>query len=84
MSEQALESDNVDDVYKTSEEMSTADSGEKSKGLTDSFNIYNAMMVFSLVCIALAIYFMFSELSQFGNILSGEFPWRTSDAIIGN
>ncbi len=75
MSEQAIESDNLEDVGETSGE-----STEDKKGLLSSFNVYNAMMLVSLVCVLLSIVLLFQELNTFGNILSGEFPWRTSDA----
>lgn len=81
MSEQAIESDNLDDVGQTSAE-SSEESTKETKSLVGSFNIYNAMLLVSLICCGLAIFLMFAELNQFGNILSGEFPWRTSDQII--
>ena len=81
MSEQAIESDNLDDVGQTSAE-SSEESTKETKSLLGSFNIYNAMLLVSMICCGLAIFLMFSELNQFGNILSGEFPWRTSDQII--
>ena len=81
MSEQAIESDNLDDVGQTSAE-SSEESTKETKSLAGSFNIYNAMLLVSLICIGSAFFLLFSELNQFGNILSGEFPWRTSDQII--
>jgi len=86
MSEQVIESDNTDEVGQTSAE--SVDSSEpstetkKTKDPTKSFNVYNAMMLVSLVCVSFAIVWMFMELNQFGNVFGGEFPWRTSDAII--
>ncbi|MCH2181175.1 MAG: hypothetical protein MK108_04140 [Mariniblastus sp.] len=86
MSEQAIESDNIDEIGQTSAESveSNESSSEtkKTKDPTKSFNIYNAMMVVSLVCLSVAIGLMFVKLGEFGNVLGGEFPWRTSDAII--
>ena len=81
MSEQAIESDNLDAVGQTSAE-SSEESTQETKSLLASFNIYNGMMLVSMICITLAIVLMFVELNQFGNIFSGEFPWRTSDQII--
>ena len=86
MSEQAIESDNLDEVGQTSVEANdSSDASSESKDTKDptkSFNIYNALMVVSLLCITVAIVMMFGELSQYGNIFGGEFVWRTSDAII--
>ena len=72
MSEQAIESDNLEDVGETSSESSS-----DKKGLLDSFTVYNATMLVSMACVLTAIFLLFAELNTFGNILSGEFPWRT-------
>ncbi|MCH2179677.1 MAG: hypothetical protein MK106_12825 [Mariniblastus sp.] len=72
MSEQAFESNNHEDVGATSSESAT-----DKNGLLDSFNVYNAMMLVSMACVLMAIFLLFAELNTFGNILSGEFPWRT-------
>ena len=78
MSEQAIESDNIDDVGQTSAE-SSEESTKETKSLLGSlfgsFNIYNAMLIVSLICISLAIVQLCVEAQKFGSLFS--FFWRT-------
>ncbi len=78
MSEQAIESDNIesdniDDVGQTSAE-SSEESTKETKSLLGSFNIYNAMLLVSLICISLAIVQLVVESQKFGPLFS--FFWR--------
>lgn len=66
-----------DQVGMTSEEDS--DENEK-KSLLASMTIYDAMLIVSLVCIALATIILFFELRNFGTFPGG-FPWRTSEVL---
>ena len=72
-----------DEVGMTSEEApadeldeSTDADAAKKKGL--SLNLYDAMLLISLVCITLATLFLVFELRTFGDFPGG-FPWRTSE-----
>ena len=73
--------EDVDDqVGMTSEESELDDDAQVSKkSKLKGFTIYDSMLLVSLLCITLATLVMFFELSSFGNILRGEFPWRVSD-----
>ena len=73
MSEQAIESDNIDDVGQTSAE-SSEESTKETKSLLGSFNIYNAMLLVALICISLAIVQLVVESQKFGPLFS--FFWR--------
>jgi UDP-N-acetylmuramyl tripeptide synthase len=73
MSEQAIESDNIDDVGQTSAE-SSEESAKETKSLPGSFNIYNALLLVSLICISLAIVQLVVESQKFGPLFS--FFWR--------
>lgn len=72
----------------TSAEVSNKDksvgktSSEKIRSSLFSMNIYEGMLLLSLVFIILACFLMFMELNSFGNILTGAWPWRTVDAEI--
>ena len=79
MSEQVIEQpDDLEEIGQTSTE---SESESSSSSWKDGFNIYNAMLIVSAACILLATILMFMQLRNYGSILSGEFPWRTSDAI---
>ena len=71
--------DATDEIGLTSDESGddNADSETKKSWLSD-FNVYDGMLLMALVFIALATFVLFRELNTFGNILSGDFPWRVS------
>lgn len=62
-----------DEVEQTSDE-----NGEEKESLLQSMTIYDAMLLVSLICVALATLLLFFELRNFGDF-PGEFPWRTDE-----
>lgn len=82
VSEEIVESveDATDEVGMTSDESDQsdelADSAEK-KSLLSGFTLFDAMLGLAFLFITLATLLLFFELGTFGNVLSGEFPWRT-------
>ena len=82
MSESIIEqADDTLDIGSTSDEMNEGGDPtkrEQAKKALQKFNIYNAMLLISLVCIAVAIYLMFVELTSF----PGAYPWRTDEVLL--
>ena len=64
---------------KTSKESEPDASDKKPKRRKLQLSVYEAMLLVSLVCVTLATLLLFWELSNFGNILLLDYPWRTSD-----
>jgi hypothetical protein len=62
-----------DEVEQTSEE-----SSEEKESLLQSMSIYDAMLLVSLICVAVATLLLFFELNTFGDFPGG-FPWRTNE-----
>ena len=64
-----------DSIGQTSEEAS-----ENGEDKEREFSIYDAMLLVSLICVALATLFLIFELRQFGNF-PFSFPWRTTEVL---
>ena len=61
--------------------LTSDESGEnEKKSLLASMTIFDAMLIVSLICIALATVILFFELRGFGTFPGG-FPWRTSEVL---
>ena len=69
----AVES-SADQVGLTSEE-----SGDEKKSLLSDLTVYDAMLIVSFGCIALATLLLLIELRTFGDF-PGSFPWRTTES----
>jgi hypothetical protein len=69
-----------EEVGMTSDEASddTDSADEAAKKDKFTLNLYDAMLMISLVCITLATLFLVFELRTFGDFPGG-FPWRTSE-----
>lgn len=67
-----------DQVGMTSDESEVGENQKKS--LLASMTIFDAMLVVSLICIAMATLILFFELRDFGTFPGG-FPWRTSEIL---
>lgn len=65
-----------DAVGQTSDE--TSDTGEDKK--KREFSVYDAMLLVSLICVALATLLLLLELRSFGNF-PFSFPWRTTEVL---
>jgi len=66
-----------DAVGSTSDEVGrTSDDGEEKQSLLQSMNVYDVMLLVSLICVAVATLLLFFELRTFGDFPGG-FPWRT-------
>ena len=82
MSESIIDqADDTQDIGKTSDEANQdGDSTrrDQAKKALQKFNIYNAMLLISLVCITIAIYLMYVELTSF----PGAYPWRTDEVLL--
>lgn len=72
--------DNVESVDNQVGLTSEETSGNEKKSLLASMTIFDAMLIVSLVCIALATLILFFELRGFGTFPGG-FPWRTSEVL---
>ena len=59
-----------DEAGRTSDE-----NGEEKESLLQTMTIYDAMLLVSLICVALATLLLFFELRTFGDFPGG-FPWR--------
>lgn len=69
---------NDDAVGLTSDEAGqTANQNDERKSLLQSMTIYDAMLLVSLICVALATLLLLVELRTFGDFPFG-FPWRTN------
>jgi hypothetical protein len=64
-----------DSIGQTSEEAS--ENGEDKKR---EFSVYDAMLLVSLICVALATLLLVLELRRFGNF-PFSFPWRTTEVL---
>jgi hypothetical protein len=64
-----------DSIGQTSEEAS--ENGEDQKR---EFSVYDAMLLVSLICAALATLLLVLELRRFGNF-PFSFPWRTTEVL---
>lgn len=77
--------DDVQDVGQTSQEIDggqkSGDDATQAKPWWKKFNVYEAMLLVSLLCIVAAIFLMFVELNKFGKFPSSSYPWRTDEAI---
>ena len=85
MSDAAMDSmdDSTSDVGKTTadEPVGSAEiSDDEKKGILASFNIFDAMLLLSLIFVSLATLFLFLELNTFGDF-PGSFPWRTTEFL---
>ena len=61
--------------------LTSDESGDNEKrSLLASMTIFDAMLIVSLICIALATLILFFELRGFGTFPGG-FPWRTSEVL---
>ncbi len=63
-------------VGQTSEEASQSSDDKKKR----EFSIYDAMLLISLICVALATLLLVIELRRFGNF-PFSFPWRTTEVL---
>lgn len=76
----------------TAQTTNTSESAEKNKkggkqsasattfkGGLLSMNVYEGMLLISLILVIVASLLLFWELNTFGNILTGAWPWRTVD-----
>ena len=72
-----MASDPTDQVGQTSEEQPV---DEKKSGRF-KMNIYDAMMLVSLICVTVASLLLLFELRNFGDFPGG-FPWRTEEFLI--
>ncbi len=69
---------NDDAVGLTSDEAGqTTNQNDDRKSLLQSMTIYDAMLLVSLICVALATLLLLVELRTFGDFPFG-FPWRTN------
>ena len=68
---------NDDQIGETSDEVIAQD----PKDSRFKMNIYDAMMLISLICVVLASMMLLFELRNFGDFPGG-FPWRTEEALI--
>lgn len=66
--------DAVDEVGMTSQGDLVVDDGKKKRNL--AFNVFDAMLLLSLIFVSLATMLLLWELSKFGNIFSA---WNTSE-----
>lgn len=84
---QDIVDDDLDQLGETSEEVYESTEAEppskrRSRGQTAvrSFTVFDAMLLMSLVCITLAAFLMFYELTTFGKFPG--FVWRTDEAAV--
>ena len=77
--------DDIQDVGQTSHESgrdgASKDDDVAKKPWWKKFNVYEAMLLVSLLCIVAAIFLIFFELNKFGKFPSSSYPWRTDEAI---
>ena len=82
MSESIIDqADDTQDVGQTSDEANLdgdSTKREKAQKALQAFNVYNAMLLISLICIAVAIFLMYLELTSF----PGAYPWRTDEVLL--
>ena len=57
--------------------LSSAEAENRKKSILGSMTVFEAMLIVSFVCIALATLVLFFELRSFG----GGFPWRTTEFL---
>ena len=62
-----------DEVGQTSDE-----NNEEKESLLQTMTIYDAMLLVSLICVAVATLLLLFELRTFGDFPGG-FPWRTNE-----
>jgi len=78
--------DDIDQLGETSEEVyestEVEPAAKRTRGQTAvrSFTVFDAMLLMSLVCITLASFLMFYELTTFGKFPG--FVWRTDEAAV--
>lgn len=68
-----------DAVGSTSQEVgqSSGENGDGTKSLLKSMTPFDAMLLISLICVAMATLLLLFELRTFGDFPGG-FPWRTT------
>lgn len=61
----------------------TSDEAESTEDVTSKYamNIYEVMLLISLVCVFLATILLLFELRMFGDF-PNSFPWRTSEFLV--
>lgn len=80
--------DDLDQVGQTSEELTESTEADDSRArrraqaqdAVRKFTVFDAMLLISLLCISLATFLMFLELTKFGSFPG--FVWRTNEAVV--
>lgn len=81
--------DDLDQVGQTSEELTESTEADdpararrraRTKDAVRKFTLFDAMLLISLLCISLATFLMFIELTKFGQFPG--FVWRTEEAVV--
>ena len=79
--------DDLDQLGQTSDEVTESTEAEpaakrpsRGQAAVRSFTVFDAMLLMSLVCITLAAFLMFYELTTFGKFPG--FVWRTDEAAV--
>ena len=80
--------DDLDQVGQTSEELTESTEADdsrarrraKAQNVVRKFTVFDAMLLISLVCISVATFLMFIELTKFGKFPG--FVWRTEEAVV--